>query len=71
MIEVGLSGLVELLDVDGLAVGPRDMTAVLWGKLLLNLNNALAVLPGCRWRQNLPTGAGGCSSLARSMRRWR
>ena len=47
MIEAGLTGLVELLGVDGLAVEAHgDMTAVLWGKLLLNLNNALAALSG-------------------------
>jgi 2-dehydropantoate 2-reductase len=47
MIENGVTGLVELLDVGGLAVEANgDMKAVLWGKLLLNLNNALAALSG-------------------------
>jgi 2-dehydropantoate 2-reductase len=47
MIEEGMTGLVELLDVDGLGVATHgDMTAVLWGKLLLNLNNALVALSG-------------------------
>jgi 2-dehydropantoate 2-reductase len=47
MIEAGVIGLVELLDVDGLAVETHgDMKAVLWGKLLLNLNNALVALSG-------------------------
>jgi 2-dehydropantoate 2-reductase len=47
MIEEGTPGLVELLGVDGFAVGAHgDMTAVLWGKLLLNLNNALVALSG-------------------------
>jgi 2-dehydropantoate 2-reductase len=47
MIENGVAGLDELLNVDGLAVTTHDdMTAVLWGKLLLNLNNALVALCG-------------------------
>ncbi|UVK39501.1 2-dehydropantoate 2-reductase [Mesorhizobium sp. AR10] len=47
MIEDGVPGLVDLLDVEGLAAGTHgDMTAVLWGKLLLNLNNALVALSG-------------------------
>ncbi|MEI8698303.1 2-dehydropantoate 2-reductase [Mesorhizobium sp. ISC15] len=47
MIEEGIAGLDELLDVDGFAVAAHgDMTAVLWGKLLLNLNNALVALCG-------------------------
>jgi 2-dehydropantoate 2-reductase len=47
MIEDGVPDLVGLLDVDGFAASARgDMTAVLWGKLLLNLNNALVALCG-------------------------
>ncbi|RWD74075.1 2-dehydropantoate 2-reductase [Mesorhizobium sp.] len=60
MIDDGIEGLAELLDVDGLAVEARaDMKAVQWGKLLMNLNNALVAL------SDLP--------LARQLadRRWR
>lgn len=47
MIEDGVDGLVDLLDVDGFVVAAHgDMTAVLWGKLLFNLNNALVALCG-------------------------
>lgn len=47
MIEGGISGVAARLDVDGLAVETHaDMTAVLWGKLLMNLNNALVALSG-------------------------
>ncbi|MDG4897047.1 2-dehydropantoate 2-reductase [Mesorhizobium sp. WSM4976] len=45
MIDAGLDGLAELLNVDGLAVEARaDMKAVQWSKLLMNLNNALVAL---------------------------
>ena len=45
MIDGGVDGLADLLDVDGLAVEARaDMRAVQWGKLLMNLNNALVAL---------------------------
>ena len=60
MIDAGIHGLAELLDVDGLAVEVRaDMKAVQWSKLLMNLNNALVAL------SDLP--------LARQLadRRWR
>lgn len=60
MIEDGVAGLAELLAVEGLAVETHgDMTAVLWGKLLMNLNNALVAL------SNLPLA----TELAD--RRWR
>ncbi|CAN7237925.1 2-dehydropantoate 2-reductase [Mesorhizobium sp. LjNodule214] len=60
MIEDGLAGLAGLLAVEGLTVEThRDMTAVLWGKLLMNLNNALVAL------SNLPLA----TELAD--RRWR
>jgi 2-dehydropantoate 2-reductase len=46
-IEAGDLGLADLLDVPGLPVQPAtDMPAVLWGKLILNLNNALNALSG-------------------------
>src|SRR6478672_7097834 len=42
MIGEGVAGLADLLDVEGLAVETHgDMNAVLWSKLLMNLNNAL------------------------------
>ena len=45
MIEDGDAGLVRLLAVEGFAVEAHaDMKAVLWGKLLMNLNNALVAL---------------------------
>ncbi|CCV03902.1 2-dehydropantoate 2-reductase [Mesorhizobium metallidurans STM 2683] len=47
MIEAAATGLVDLLDVDGFAVTTHgDMKAVQWGKLLMNLNNALVALSG-------------------------
>ena len=47
MIDDGAPGLVELLDVDGFGVEAHaDMKAVQWGKLLMNLNNALVALSG-------------------------
>ena len=45
LIAAGVAGLREALDVPGAAVAEHaDMTGVLWGKLLLNLNNALNAL---------------------------
>jgi len=45
VIEDGDAGLVSLLGVEGFAVEAHgDMRAVLWGKLLMNLNNALVAL---------------------------
>ncbi|RWC27941.1 MAG: 2-dehydropantoate 2-reductase [Mesorhizobium sp.] len=45
MVEDGDTGLVGLLDVEGFAIEAHgDMKAVLWGKLLMNLNNALVAL---------------------------
>jgi 2-dehydropantoate 2-reductase len=47
LVEADVPGLVELLNVAGLPVASApDMTAVLWGKLLLNLNNAINALSG-------------------------
>ncbi|MBE1205672.1 2-dehydropantoate 2-reductase [Aminobacter carboxidus] len=63
LIEAGDEGLRKLLDVKGFAVATHaDMPAVQWGKLLMNLNNALVALSGlplaaqladARWRRIL------------------
>lgn len=46
--------LAELLDVPGLGARlRRDIDGVLWGKLLLNLNNALNALSGLPLREEL------------------
>lgn len=45
LIAAGVPDLAGFLDVEGFPVGQRDdMAAILWGKLLLNLNNALNAL---------------------------
>lgn len=47
MIEDSMAGVAGLLDVEGLAVETHsDIKAVQWGKLLINLNNALVALSG-------------------------
>jgi 2-dehydropantoate 2-reductase len=47
MIGAGVPGLREALNVKGAKVVERaDMPGVLWGKLMLNLNNALNALSG-------------------------
>ena len=44
-IGTGVDGLCELLDIAGIPVAGRDdIDAVLWSKLLINLNNALNAL---------------------------
>lgn len=49
-----IPGLVNLLDVEGLPVRTHaDMTAVLWSKLVLNMNNALNALSGLPLVQEL------------------
>jgi 2-dehydropantoate 2-reductase len=63
LVGSGIAGLRTLLDVPGLAVAEHaNMTAVQWGKLLFNLNNALNALSGLplasqladrRWRRLL------------------
>ena len=53
-IETGRPELVKLLAVPGLqAVEEKDIEAVLWGKLLINLNNALNALSGLPLRDQL------------------
>jgi 2-dehydropantoate 2-reductase len=63
LIGAGVPGLRAALAANGMGVAEsRDMTGVLWGKLLLNLNNALNALAGIplaaeladrRWRRLL------------------
>jgi len=63
LIDAGMGGLRDVLNVSGAPVEEhRNMTAVLWGKLILNLNNALNALGGMplakqladrRWRRLL------------------
>ncbi|MBB6410008.1 2-dehydropantoate 2-reductase [Mesorhizobium sangaii] len=63
MVEDGAAGLAGLLGAEGFEVEAHgDMKAVLWGKLLMNLNNALVALSGLplaseladrRWRMIL------------------
>jgi 2-dehydropantoate 2-reductase len=63
LIGAGVAGLAATLAAKGLRVAEsRDMAGVLWGKLLLNLNNALNALAGIplaaeladrRWRRLL------------------
>ena len=63
VVEGGVPGLRELLDVSGFEIKEHDKIApILWAKLLLNLNNALNALSGLplakelsdrRWRRLL------------------
>lgn len=54
VIGTGVPGLSALLDVPGLpVVEAADMEAILWGKLLLNLNNGLNALSGLPLREQL------------------
>ncbi len=55
MVQTGpTGGLAALLSVPGLAVQERDdMEAVLWGKVLINLNNAVNALSGLPLRAQL------------------
>jgi hypothetical protein len=65
IVDQAMSGLAETLRVEGLPVTTSsDMESILWGKLLLNLNNALNALSGLplaeeladrRWRKLLAT----------------
>jgi 2-dehydropantoate 2-reductase len=75
LVESGIPGLTDVLTVDGLTVVPTvNMDRVLWGKLVLNLNNALNALSGLplaeqlgdrRWRRLL---AEQMSEALRTMR---
>jgi len=63
IVDQAMPGLAEALQVEGLPVAAgADMPNILWGKLLLNLNNALNALSGLqlaaelsdrRWRRLL------------------
>ncbi len=53
-IEAGVAGLAGLLSVDGMPVEESaDIVGVQWGKMLLNLNNALNALSGVPLRDEL------------------
>ena len=60
-IEPGVAGLRDLLDVPGARFAEHDnIAAALWGKLLVNLNNALNALSGLprpRMRAQLSIGS--------------
>ena len=54
LIGQGVEGLRAALNVKGAAVAEhRDMAGVLWGKLILNLNNALNALSGLPLAQQI------------------
>lgn len=54
LVAKGMPGLAALLDVEGFPVAESGkMDAVLWGKLLLNLNNALNALSGLPLKRQL------------------
>lgn len=63
IVDQAMPGLAEALRVEGLPItASADMASILWGKLLLNLNNALNALSGLplaeelsdrRWRRLL------------------
>ncbi|MFK7837733.1 MAG: 2-dehydropantoate 2-reductase [Sulfitobacter sp.] len=58
LIEAGPGDLTAPLQVPGLtAVESRDMEAVQWGKVLMNLNNALNALSGLPLQQQLQNRA--------------
>jgi len=53
-IQTGVDGLRKLLNVKGARVAEHpDIDAVMWGKLLVNLNNALNALSGLPLHQQL------------------
>ncbi|MEA2915076.1 MAG: 2-dehydropantoate 2-reductase, partial [Bradyrhizobium sp.] len=54
VVEQDDAGTAELLSVPGLKIRPtRDIAGVQWGKLLVNLNNALNALAGLPLRQQI------------------
>lgn len=54
LVAAGCAGLADRLNVPGLPVADHaDMASVLWGKLLLNLNNALNALSGLPLAQQI------------------
>lgn len=78
MIGAGVAGLKRTLNVKGAKVAEHpDMPSVLWGKLLLNLNNALNALSGVplatqiadrRWRLILARQIAEALAVVRSAR---
>ena len=55
-IEAGVDGLTTYLTAPGLTVAEeRDIEGILWGKLLINLNNALNALSGLKLKDQFET----------------
>ena len=72
VIEQDEARTAEKLSVPGLKMLPTDnIDGVQWGKLLLNLNNALNALADLPLRRQLAHGHGGSCSPIRSPRDWR
>ena len=72
VIEQDEARTAEKLSVPGLKMLPTDnIDGVQWGKLLLNLNNALNALADLPLRRQLAHGHGGGCSPIRSPRDWR
>ncbi|MBR9826155.1 MAG: 2-dehydropantoate 2-reductase [Alphaproteobacteria bacterium] len=58
LIAAGVPGLLEALTAPRLEIAEsEDMPAVMWGKLLINLNNAINALSGIPLKQQLETHA--------------
>ena len=73
LIDAKAAALAAALSTPHLPIGTHaDMRGVAWGKLLLNLNNALNALAGMPLRERARrTAPGAGCSRAASTRRWR
>ncbi len=58
LIEAGISGLLNALNTPHLDIAESDdMPAVMWGKLLINLNNAINALSGIPLKEQIENSA--------------